>query len=169
MLSTDECTVHIKDKVKNLGVIFDADMNMNSQISSVCRAGYFHIRNIRLVRKYLTKAATKAAVHATVTSRLDSCNALLADTSLTNIQCLQVVQNTAARVVCQSLKYDHATPLLKDLHWLPIEKRIMYKYLSLVHKSIHGTASQYLQDLIKVYKPSRSLRSENNGICLVVP
>ena len=64
--------VSISQKVKNLGIIFDADMSMSSQISQMAKCSRYHLRNISQVRRYLPEHAVRAAVHASVTSRLDT-------------------------------------------------------------------------------------------------
>src|SRR6218665_3844969 len=57
---------------------------------------------------------------------------------------LQSVLNAAARLVCNRRKYDHVTPLLRDvLHWLPVPFR---KLCLLVFQSLHGAAPKYLRD-----------------------
>ena len=57
-------------------------------------------------------------------------------------------------------KYDHITPVLNDLHWLPINSRILFKICLLVHKSLNESAPLYLQDLVTPYEPRRpELRS----------
>ncbi len=66
-----------------------------------------------------------------MTSRLDYCNALLGGCPASSINKLQIVQNAAARVLTRSRKYDHITPILQSLHWLPIKFRISYKILLL--------------------------------------
>ncbi|KAL0154148.1 hypothetical protein M9458_050607 [Cirrhinus mrigala] len=107
-------------------------------------------------------------VHAFMTSRLDYCNALLGGCSASSINKLQIVQNAAARVLTRSRKYDHITPILKSLHWLPIGFCISYKILLLIYKALNGLAPAYLTSLLPRYNPSRSLRSQNSGL-LVVP
>ena len=68
-------------------------------------------------------------------------------------------------------KYDSATEVLKELHWLPIRFRIRHKLLTLVYKSLKGNAPKYLQDLLHKHQPGRDgLRSGNApGIALTVP
>ncbi len=72
-------------------------------------------------------------VHAFMTTRLDYCNALLGGPA-SSINKLQIVQNAAARVLTRSRKYDHITPIVQSLHWLPIKFRISYKILLLTYK-----------------------------------
>ena len=65
-------------------------------------------------------------------------------------------------------KYDNITPILRQLHWLPVTERIDYKILLLTFKSLHGMAPEYLSELLSVYKPGRSLRSSGKSL-LVTP
>ena len=80
---------------------------------------------------------------------------------------LQIVQNHAARVLCGLRKYDHITPALQALHWLPILKRIEYKIAVLC--CIHMLAPKYLCDMISIYTPRRRLRSSLDKYLLNVP
>ena len=75
---------------------------------------------------------------------------------------LQLVQNSSARLVTLTRKHDHITPILKDLHWLPVEYRIKFKILLLTFKALHGLSPTYLQDLISIRKPPRNLRSSSS-------
>ena len=65
----------------------------------------------------------KTLVHAFVTSKLDNCNALLYGPTKYKIKRLQYVLNSAARLVRFSRKHDHISPVLAELHWLPVEQR----------------------------------------------
>ena len=66
-----------------------------------------------------------------------------------------------------SSKYNHITPILKELHWLPIPARIHYKVILLTFKAIHGLAPTYLSELISQYLPTRSLRSASQNLLVV--
>ena len=69
----------------------------------------------------------------------------------------------AARIVLNARKYDHVSPLLKQLHWLPVSKRIMYKVALIVYKSIHSLTPQYISCLFSPVQLSRySLRSRTD-------
>ena len=149
---------------RNIGPIFDSHLNMDAHISSLCKVTYHQIRNIASIRNNLTKSACEAAIHAYVTSRLDGNNALLYGVPSAKLHRLQKVQNSAARVITKMKKYDHVTPLLHDLHWLPVKERIKYKILIITFKCIHGLAPAYLSDLIKFHQPSRPLRSQEKAL-----
>ena len=83
-------------------------------------------------------------MHALVTSRIGSSNALLFGLPNFFIQHLQYVLNSAARVIARSWKFDHITPLLIELHWLPVEQRIIFKILLFTFKVVHGLAPSHL-------------------------
>ena len=154
--------------VRNLGVTWDSNMKLNQQVKNVCKKAYYHLHNIYRIRKYLTVTATKSLIHAFITSRLDYCNGLLYGIPDYLVDCLQRVQNTAARLVTSTPRSDHITPVLHNLHWLPVSHRIRFKILLLVFKALHGMAPLYITDLLNPYTPSRSLRSSNQHL-LVVP
>ena len=121
-----------------------------------------------LLGQYLTMDVAAQLIHSFVSSRLDYCNSLLYGVSTKSLKRLKKVQNTAARILSLSGKYDHVTPLLKELHWLPIDLRIVFKILLLAYKSVNGLAPSYLCDLLQPYRPARSLRSSSNGL-IVIP
>ena len=137
-------------EARNLGVTFDSELNMKAHIGSICQTSFFQLRGISSIRKYLTKEATATIVHAFVSSRIDGCNSLLYGLPQKDINHLKIVHHAAARVVSKTRKYDHITPILKELHSLPVEARIIYKYLIITWKAIHGIAPQYLCELMHI-------------------
>lgn len=150
--------------VRNIGAMLDSALTMNSHINSIIRSCYFQLRSLAKIRKYLTIEAAKTLTHAFVSSRLDNMNSLLYKTPDSMIKKLQLIQNNAARVVMKQKKSCHITPILIDLHWLPVQCRIEYKLLLLVFKCLHGKGPAYLSSLLVEYRPSRSLRSASQDL-----
>ena len=103
-------------------------------------------------------------IHSLVISRLDYGNGLLYGVPDKLLDKLQRVQNVAARVVVKASRYDHITPILKSLHWLPIRYRTEYKLLLLTFKALHHLAPSYLTDLLQLYHPTRTLRSSSDSL-----
>ena len=110
---------------------------------------------------FLSEHAAQLLVQALVISRIDYCNSVLAGLPACTFKPLQMIQNAAARLVFNQPKTAHVTPLLISLHWLPVAARIKFKTLTLAYKTATKTAPAYLNSLIQVYTPSRSLRSAN--------
>ncbi len=154
--------------VKNLGFILDSNLSFENHISHVTKTAFFHRINTAELWNMLSVSDAEKLVHAFMTSRLDYCNALLGGCSASSINKLQIVQNAAARVLTRSRKYDHITPILQSLHWLPIKFHISYIILLLAYKALNGLAPVYLTNLLSRYNPTHSLRSQNYGL-LVVP
>ena len=163
-ITIGDTDVSVASKARDLGVIFDSTMSLDSHVSSVVRCTSFHIHTIGKIRKYLTSKAAEQIVHSVITSRLDMGNALLFGLPQSQIDRLQRIQNSAARIVTLSRKACHITPVLRELHWLPVKFRIIYKMLLFVYKSIHGLAPAYIDDLLQPYNPTRSLRSSSMNL-----
>ena len=116
-------------------------------------------RSIAKIRKCLTTAACKTIVHALVMSRVDYGNALLFGLPEMQLHKLQMIQNSAARLVTGTHGRDHITPVLFKLHWLPVRYRIEFKLLVLVYQAVHHLGPAYLTSLVTPYAPTRALRS----------
>jgi hypothetical protein len=142
-------------------VTIDNKLSLNEHVNNVCKAAHYHSRALRHVRKYVSEDIAKSIATSLVGARLDYCNAVLYGTSRNNIDKLQRVQNTLARVVKVRSKYDHITPLLSELHWLPIDARIRHKIAVLTFKAISTKKPAYLAELVSVHKSTRELRSSS--------
>ena len=158
-LNLDASVISPSAKVRNLGVILNSSFTMDKHISSVCQVANYHLRNIGMIRKYLTQKAAERAVHALITSRLDYCNSVLYGITAVQLDRLQRIQNNAACLITKTNRCDHITPVLQTLHWLPVKQRILYKILVFTYGAIHGTAPEYISELITIYEQSRTLRS----------
>ena len=112
------------DTAKNIGVVLDSQLHMDSQINSICRSSYMYLHFISKIKPFLTPETVSTLVHALVTSRLDN---LLSGCYDYLLKRLQMVHNCAARLILGRRKYDRVTPMLAELHWLPVKERIIYK------------------------------------------
>ncbi len=90
-------------------------------------------------------------IHAFISSRLDYCNSLFTCLSNSTLKRLQVVQNSAAKLLTKSSKRSHVTPILISLHWLPVKFRIHFKILVMVFRALHGQAPVYINEMLKPY------------------
>ena len=158
--------IEANDTARNIGAHFDSTMDMKPHVNRVIRACYHQIRLIAKIRKYLSMDSASKLIHAFVTSRLDNLNSLLVELPDYVLNKLQLVQNNAARLVAREKKSSHVTPLLKQLHWLPIEYRIKYKIVLIVYKCLHEMGPVYLTSLLTGYHPGTSmcLRSDKEEL-----
>ena len=135
---------------------------MNQHVTKVCQIAYLEIRRISSVRKYLTDDATKTLVTSCVLSRLDYCNSLLMGADKKVIQPLQRVQNSAARLIFRAPFRQPTTPLLYQLHWLPVSERIKYKIGCICFHVVNGTSPSYIADILPLKQTLPSLRSASD-------
>lgn len=167
-LRIGDTTINSTEKARNLGFWFDSLMKHETQISKCTKAAFFQLFNIRRIRKFLTYEAAKTLVNSLVTSRLDYCNSLLYGLPTIHLNKLQRVQNAAARLICNTPRFDHITPTLYNLHWLPIKFRIDFKILLIVFKALNELAPSYIMDLINI-KPRTCYNVRSNQELLLQP
>ena len=153
--------------VRNLGLILDNTLGMEKQVNSICKSFYYGIRNTGLIHKYINDETYKTLVQSLIISRLDYGNALLYNIPLSLTNCLQRVHNCAVRLVTGTHNREHRTPVLFQLHWLPVRFRSLYKIMFLTFKVLNGTAPVYLSDLIEKYILVGMLRSESYSLLRV--
>ena len=130
--------------VRNLGVILDENMTKSEHIARVCRNCYYQLRQIRRIKRSLTANSITLLVLASVHSRLDYCNSVKYSLPWSRLQLLQSVLNSAARLIRGLKRFDHISPVLIELHWLPYPQRVKYKVCMLMFKCLKGLAPAYL-------------------------
>lgn len=154
---------------RNLGVMFDDQMNMDAHISALCKSISFQLFKIGEIRDYLSQDTAATLVHSLITSRLDCANAVLFGLPAKQLNRLQRIQYAAARLVARVGKFTHIRLVMMELHWLPVKERITFKIIIMTFKILIGRAPNYLKDLVKVRQvTSHSLRSMEL-VHLVIP
>ena len=160
-LQLRDCVIHPSKTVKDLGILFDETLTLDNNISSVVSRCYYEMRSIGRIRQNITRDACTTAMRSKVLSKLDYCNCVLAGCNQRQLYRLQKVQNQAARIISKTKRIEHISPVLEDLHWLRVDKRISFKVLTLVYKARNDKAPEYINDLIPSYVPTRQLRSSS--------
>ena len=148
------------ETVRQLGAFLDKNLNFKHHITTKCNNAMKSIIKIKNIRKYLTQSAAEILVLSTVVSHLDYCNSILAGLPNSEIQRMQKVQNIAAKLVLGKSKFHSSSECLQELHWLPINKWIQFKVLTLVFKCLDCAGPLYLRNLLVEFPDDRK-----QGLC----
>ena len=159
LLDNDICP---SDSVRNLGVVFDSDFSFHTHVSNICKSCFYHIRDLRRIRRHIPLSTAKTISNALISSRLDYCNSLLNNIAKQDVSKLQRVQNCLARVVLRAPRFSPSLPLLKQLHWLPVNYRIKFKLSTLTYRAIAIHQPPYLASLLHFSNIPRQLRSSTS-------
>ena len=125
--------------------------HVNGGASMPCfQVEYYHIQSIARIRNYLTTAACRTTVHAL----FHYGNVLFYSLSETLLHKLQMVQNSAARLITETRRRDHVTPVLFSRHCWPVRQRIVFVILLLVYHAIHRLDPEYVTTLVTPYSPT---------------
>ncbi|KAF7250970.1 Interleukin-1 receptor accessory protein-like 1, partial [Varanus komodoensis] len=154
----------LRDKVRSLGVLLDLELSLEAQVTVVARSAFLQLQLINQLRPYLEYDCLATVTHVLVTSRLDFCNTLYVGLPLKTVRILQLVQNRAARLLTGTGRYVHMTPVLRQLHWLPIEVRAQFKVLVMTYKALNGLGPGYLKERLHPYMPGLPLRSAGEAL-----
>ncbi|KAF7250422.1 Dimethylglycine dehydrogenase, mitochondrial [Varanus komodoensis] len=154
----------LHSKVHSLGVLLDPELSLEAQVTAAARSAFLQLQLIHQLRPYLEYDCLGTVTHALVNSRLDFCNALYVGLPLKTVRILQLVQNRAARLLTGTGRYVHMTPVLRQLHWLPIEVRAQFKVLVMTYKALNSLGPGYLKERLHPYMPSRPLRSAGEAL-----
>ena len=146
MTTLGNASITVSDSVKSLGVTIDETLSFNNHVDNVCKASYFHIRALRHIRQCIDEETARTVASSIAGARLDYCNSILHGTTIPNINKIQRVINTLARVVTGTRKRDHITPVLEKLHWLPVQSRISFKIALITYKTILTKKPDHFSD-----------------------
>jgi len=136
-------------------VYFDSALSFKPFVQKTAAAATIHIRSLVAIRDLVRQLCTSLVI-----SRLYYCNAL-AGLLKCSLRPLQFALNMAARLVYKVRRSCHVSPLLKELRWLPVEKRVEEKNLTTTFKARNGIAPSYLAELLRDYTPVRASRSSD--------
>jgi hypothetical protein len=150
--------------VRSLGVTVDNTLSFNEHVDNVCKSCTFHILALRHIRRHISEDAAKTIACSMIGGRLDHCNSVLYHMSVSNIKKLQLVQNSIARIFTGWRLSNHITPVLADLHWLPVQYRIQCKLAVITFKVLTTHEPSYLHNLIQLHAPTRQLRSDRRSL-----
>ena len=144
---------------------FDAEFSFSEHVTC-----FLQMHDLHRIRQYLTPEVAVLAANALVSRCLDCCNSLFMGLSCFNLHKLQSIQNTLACIVTNHRKYAHVTLILKQLHWLPVKYRHMFKTATLVYKFLHSGSPSYFQPFLSPSSCSNSTRhSHSDRQYLTVP
>jgi len=163
--------IHPVQSVRDLGVYVDGAMTMRTHINHVLSSCFSALRQIKSIKRSLPAHTLTTLVTALIHSRLDYCNVVFAGLPNCDILRMQSVLNTAIRLVAGASRWNHATCLLRDHHWLPVKQRIDYKLCMTVHRCLNSEAPRYLADLITLSAAATTragLRSATSGSVAVL-
>ena len=140
-------------------------MSLSPHVNTIVKGAFYHVRNISKKRKYIGKSTTQIVNHSFVSSKLGFCNSLLKR----DVVKLQSVQNAAARIIAGLKKRDDIQKTLRRLHWLPVEERIVFQINLITCKTLNDSGAGYLEDILKFYHQSMTLRSSRDHLRLEEP
>ena len=157
--------------VCDLGVILDNELSMVHHINKTARICFHHLRRLKQVLRVLGPDITARLVSAYIFSRMDYCNSVLAGLPKSTIAPLQRVQNAAARLIKSLGPRDHITDVNRELHWLPVQYRIIYKLCLMMHSAHNGRGPRYIQQLLTATSSlsARSRLRSSDGNSYLVP
>ena len=105
--------------MKYLGVLLDSNLTYNDHIASTVSICMSRLGQINRVKHAFDQNTLTIVINALVLSKLYYCSNVWCNITETNLTKVQAVQNFACCIISNKRKYDHVTPILKDLRWLP--------------------------------------------------
>ena len=161
-LNVCESMITQSSNVRDLGVILDQFLNFYDDIIAICR-------RIGIIRNLLSYNACSTIIHALISCRFYYCNSILYNVPRSKTDRLQRLLNQCARILTKSSRREHITPVLKKIHWLKIQDRIIYKMLMITYKSYYNMAPPYLCELINKKESHVNTRLGTDHHQLIMP
>ena len=156
------------EAARDLGVILDTSLTFDDHVTATVASYMSRLGQVNRVKHCFDKRTLIIIINALVFSKLFHCSSVWSNTSQSNIAKLQAVQNFACRIVSGSKKYDHVTPILKQLNWLPVKQHMYYRDSIMAFKCMNGLVPGYLSDQF-IKRSSISTRKTRNSQLLNIP
>ena len=138
--------IHPAQSVKDLGVISDPTISFDNHICTVSSC-LWKLSQISCIKFVFDKQLLETIINALFFSKLHYCSSVWSSTSACNIRKLLYVQNFAARTICNVKKYDHISPVLRNLRWLPVKTQLYCRDATLTFKCMTDQAPEYLTSM----------------------
>ena len=143
--------ITLSKDIRDLGVIIDEELNMQMQINSVVKAANCQLLNVAHIKRFLDQDCLKMLINSLIISKIDYCNSLYHNLPANQLKKLQNILHRGARLITGSSRRDRITPILIDLHWLPIKARIEYKICVLTFLALKTDEPGYLKEKLRKY------------------
>ena len=171
VLKFNDISIEFSDTAKNLGVIFDRHLSFDDHILSLQKKSIYDLRKIAHIKKHLDNNSLRILVNNLIVSRLDYCNCLFAGLPNYQLMKIQKIFNRAARLITGHPFRERITPVLIELHWLPVKARIFFKICTLTYRTLKEGQPQYLLELLVMQAGdgTHTLRSALDPFRLVEP
>ena len=148
----------------DLSMTLDSILTYDEHVTKlVSSCGVGSLCQINRARHVFDMKTLNLLINALVFSKLYYCPTIWSNSSKKNIAKLQKVQNFAARIVTGTKKFDHITPSLKQLNWLPVNYMSRFRDTVMVYKCINGMVPLYLCRMLQTRSQLHNLNTRSNG------
>ena len=132
------------DSAKDLGVTLDRHLNYDKHVSLLVSSCMNKLCQINRAKNSFDTKTLSEVISSLIISKMVYCSSVWSNTSASNVKKVQSIQNFACKIITKSRKYDHVTPLLRELNWLPVDKLLYFRDASLTYKCVNNLAPDYL-------------------------
>ena len=147
-----------------MGIILDPNLKYNAHISQLVSSCLAKLVQISRVKHSFDKESLSLMLKSLVFSKMFYCLSVWANTSSCNIKKLQLIQNFASRIITEAAKFDHVTPLLRQLNWLSVKQQLYLRDAVMTYKCVNNLTPMYLSSNVnqRTTIHSRYTRNRND-------
>ena len=153
---------------KDLGVILDSNLTYDDHVTKTVFTCMSRLGQINRVKHVLDKDTFTIVVNCLVFSKLFYCSNVCSNTTENNLDKVQKVQNFACRIVSGVMKFDHITPVLREIQWLPIRQPLYHRNAVMAFNCVTGCAPASLTDQF-IKRSDFSTRTTRNSQKFQIP